>query len=412
MLHFCLSLCPLRLCATPLSFFHLCSIRVSSVAQMIAFLLAVTFTSSMIAAENNGLTPQRWRVVCRTDPSTTATISWDTATDGRQHYVRLATSDHAQRKVVVARNSGRYSDGSGYFHHARVSGLTPDTEYQLTLHSDDQTSDVLKLKTADKNESSVSIACAQGPVEQVNCADQFAPLRRALTDTGARCVAVIVQCGAAAGASDWQQWFDEYNRASDPARPLTPIVPVPGAMKRKQYAELFGMGEEETSYFHVHFGAEVGVIVLDTSISMAGRQRTWLAQTIRTERQQRRWLMACYSAAAYPATARPSRVHAHWIRLLDDFHLDLAFESEDVGYRRTAQINSGRFDPSGTVYLGLGERPYRSWRPPQRWYLAPPGAVDRATGVAWVNFSDAAMTIDATASDGRKIEQFRREPRK
>ena len=365
------------------------------------------------ANETEGLQPQRIRVLCRTDPSSTATISWDTAEQGSRHFVRLAAKGDDQPKIVVARHNGRYTGGSGYFHHARVTGLSADTEYVMTLHSDKSSSDVYRIRTTSNLDRPVSLLYTQCPIDGEHLETSLEATGRAIAAEGRKSAALVMQCDAIAGFASWRAWLDMYAEASDRSKPLLPIAPVPGKMNEVQYAEWFDLRDRETTYYRLPFGKQLGLLVLDTSISLAGRQREWLADEIKSERRKRRWMMATYAAAAYPATTRPSRVHAHWTQLFDDFHVDLACESERFGYRRSMAIRGGARDDLGTVYLGLGETPYRIWRPRQpRWYLAPPGTVDRSTGSVLLEFKDDSLTIVATATDGRRIESHRVEPRK
>ena len=397
-----------------------CSIRVSSVAKYLSVLLLTSAlldgTSASLASD--ALAPKRWRAVWRSDPTTSVTICWDTAAAGARHVVRLSAKGDDKPKVVEARRNGRYADGSGYFHQARVSGLTPGKNYWLTLHSDDASSDALRMRTSPKTDRPVTAVCFAGPPEgdamlEV-CRKAMASLGRAtLQEESGTTGLLMVQCRESKDTASWSRWLDAYQQATKESGQLLPIVPVPGGMERGAYAELFGFENQEQAYFSLSFGKELSLIVLDTSSSMAGRQRAWLVDQLKQARREHRWVMVSYASAAFPAVARPSRARAHWVSVLEDYNVDLVFEAESRGYRRTANLRDHRVEAGGVVYLGIGSADADADRfEHRRWYLEPPAVMRRESGVARLRFSRKELAWNVTEKGGDEIDPIRIEPRK
>ena len=355
------------------------------------------------------------RAVWRSDPTTSVTICWDTKAAGSRHTVRLAADGDDKPKVVEARRNGAYENGSGYFHQARVSGLEPGSNYWLTLHSDDSSSDALRLRTSPKTDRSLTVACFTAPPEHgamlEMCRDQMARVGKATADgeTGL----LVVQCATAKQGGGWSDWLDAYQRATKDSGQLVPIVPVPGAIERRVYDELFGFENQEQSYFRLNLGTDLSLLVLDTSSSMAGKQREWLVEQLKQARREHRWMMVCYADAAFPAVARPSRARAHWVSVLEDYNVDFVFEGEARGYRRTANLRDSKVEAGGVVYFGVGRSDADANRfERRRSYLEPPAVMRRESGVARLRFARKELEWEVVASGGQKIEHVRFKPRK
>ena len=174
----------------------------------------------------------------------------------------------------------------------------------------------------------------------------------------------------------------------------------------------------ERSYFALDFGDDLSIIVLDSDHTepVDGEQTRWLAAAL-SERDERRWLIACYHFPAWGTTKAPEgglpsdhrvarRIRTHWVPLLEKHRVSIVFEHDHHNYKRTHRIREDRRDDvHGILYMGDG-----SWgvstrsvpAPGEAWYLA--HAEPTRHLILGVLHPDGTAQFDALTAGGERID--------
>jgi hypothetical protein len=130
------------------------------------------------------------------------------------------------------------------------------------------------------------------------------------------------------------------------------------------------------------------------------------------ERTDREHLMAAYHIPAYPAS-KPiiyqdrSDIRQHWVPLLEEYDVDVAFEHDDHVYKRTHLLKDGEPNPDGILYIGdgaWGRELYDAKSPAERPYLAVSESVHHVLRVELSPNGDRQFR--AVDPDGTIIDRF------
>jgi hypothetical protein len=146
---------------------------------------------------------------------------------------------------------------------------------------------------------------------------------------------------------------------------------------------------------------------------VAGEQRTWLADQLRTLTETRRWVIVNYHRPAYPAVKRPGAARQQWVPLFEKYGVDLVCESDGHVLKRTVPIKVGERDPDGVVYVGEGGLGVAQRTPDtDRWYLQPPGMATSAHHVQKLTFDGDTLSYRAYGVDGEVLDTYQRSARR
>ncbi len=194
---------------------------------------------------------------------------------------------------------------------------------------------------------------------------------------------------------------------------MLPIIPTRGNHDRGPiFNSVFGLPDDDSNYFAINLGAQVRLITLNTEISTAGDQATWLAEELKQSRPGNRWLLAQYHRPAFPAVKAPSSALYSWVPLFERYDLDLACEQDGHTIKRTLPIRGNVEDATGVVYIGEGGLGVAQRTPKsERWYLQSPGMTDSASHVHILTFSADELTGVCQKLDGGVADKFVLKPR-
>lgn len=337
-----------------------------------------------------GTRPAQWRVVWTEDPATTATISWSTSLMGRDHRVRYdvrprAGTDADHAFVQATHRDGEYTRNTidrqpgAFYHHARLSGLEPSTTYWFVLESGGERSRELHFTTAPADDR---------PFALLSGGDSRTGLR-------ARCfvnrtLARLAEDPAILALSHggdyvtvgsrwdhWTRWLSHNELTTTDDGRVLPILPTRGNHEGGVlFDEVFDTpGGRGRNYFASRLSPEVTLLTLNSNISVAGDQLTWMEEQLADASQEARWLVASYHSPVYPAVKAPSEAKPFWPPLFDFYGLDVALESDGHCIKRTMPIRGDEPHPGGVTYVGEGGLgvPQRTPRT-DRWYLQGPDA--------------------------------------
>ena len=357
---------------------------------------------SLAAALGDDLQPRHGRVTWSSDPATAATISWSTRGAGEMHRVNLRPADAAESHSIACQQNGAFGgsnqDYSLYYHHAQLTGLRPDTSYQLTLESDGRLSPQLSFRTAPSDVTSMRLISGGDSRSGHDARRNINRMMAELVTQHPSILAIahggdFVMNGR--NLRQWGQWLDDHELTVSQEGRLLPVIPTRGNHDRGPlFNQVFGLSQDHKNYYGVSFGSLLRLVTLNTEASMAGDQSVWLQHELSAWRAKSQWLAVQYHRAAFPAVKWPSGAYTHWVPIFEQHRVDLVCESDGHAIKRTPSIRGSAVDPTGVVYIGeggLGVAPRMSWGP--RWYLQPPGKVGSGHHIHLLTFSRESLAI-------------------
>jgi hypothetical protein len=351
-----------------------------------------------------GTSPAQWRVIWTTDPATAATVSWSTAEPGSAHVVHYGSSpagpDGLPHRQATHRD-GAYTRHAGdestvaHYHHARLTDLAPSTTYYLQLESDGVRSRELHFTTAPTDDRPISILVG-GDSRSGWRARCLVNLAMARILTASPSVLAFSHGGDymmyGDRWDDWSAWLTHNELTTTAAGRVLPVIPTRGNHDYgAPYGEIFDdPGDPDPAYFHTHLSPHVSLLTLNSNISVAGDQLTWLESELAMTNA--RWRLASYHRPLYPAVKTPGEARAFWPPVFDEYGLDIALESDGHCIKRTMPIRADAPHEEGVVYLGEGGLgvPQRTPRTDD-WFLQPPAVVTNGHHVIQLDFSSEEL---------------------
>lgn len=312
------------------------------------------------------------------DPTTTMTVQWHT------HEQEYGDS------LLLQNPNGEWEEISGkhcrledlLIHKVTLKSLIPDREYYFRIKTDET---IYSFKTAPSNldkplkfivggdvftktklfrrmgksilQNNPDFAILSGDITCARSNLKSYPLRRWL-----KCL------------KEWKKtMITKENR-------IIPFIMVPGQkdIAPDDYDLFFTLFAFPTKklYRSLDFGNYLSLFLLDTGHfhPIEGRQTHWLSQALGS-RTQVPYRFAIYPESAYPSSSSnrtliSKKIRSHWIPLFEKYHLPIALEGHNHGYKRTHPIKAGEIDSNGVTYLSDG-----GWGAPLRkikdaWYLS------------------------------------------
>lgn len=365
--------------------------------------------------------PSQWRVIWTKQPSTRATVSWTTGKKGNEHRVSYGVRSSAGPKLtesIEPQRNGAYSSAKGeYFHHARLSGLSPSTTYDFQIESDGNKSPLMHFTTAPADDRPFRLLFGGDSRTGIDARGQVNLLMADLSEKDDQLI------GFAHGGdyiisgrswSQWSTWLSQHELTVAKSGKVLPLIPTRGNHDGGPlYDEIFDTpGGKDKNYFFTRISPKVALVTLNTEISAAGEQRSWLAQTLADLRPQVRWLLAEYHRPAWPAVKTPGAAKKFWVPLFEQYNMDLVVESDGHVIKRTVPIRNEKKDSTGIVYVGEGGLgvPQRSPKT-DRWYLQKPGMAGADHHVMRITFSKESMDYEVVLLDHSEADSMTFLPR-
>ncbi len=111
-----------------------------------------------------------------------------------------------------------------------------------------------------------------------------------------------------------ERWLTDHELTTTPAGRLLPIVPTRGNHDSAVgFEEMFAYPTLDTPYYYsTQLSSRVGLVTLNTEISVAGDQRDWLKAELPPMREKTRWLFAIYHRPAF-SSVRDVQDGALWV---------------------------------------------------------------------------------------------------
>lgn len=378
-----------------------------------------------------GIRPRHWRVVWKTDPATTAMVAWNTREQGTTHRLRWrerASDGASEGKAVAFKESpaisGRFSYGDKpgkeaklYYHDVRLTGLQPDTAYEIQFVSDDVASDTFYFVTAPTGETPFSLLFGGDSRSDretrrkmnVFIADLIA--KSETSKNAADRIVGVMHAGdyTATGTSLplWIAWMGDHETLATEAGRLIPLIPTRGNHDRgRLFNECFGFeGSDTRNWFGTSFGSLLRVVTLNTEASIAGDQALWLRDELAKSTSTYRWVLPQYHRPGYAAVKIPGGALGHWVPLFEEFSIPLVCEGDGHVIKRTVPIRRAKHDESGVVYIGEGGMGVGQRTPKDvRWFLQPPGMCASGHHVQRLKFTPDRLSYECLVFDGARGE--------
>ena len=374
------------------------------------------------------------RVLWMQNPSTEAVLSWSTPVAGEKHRVLYDTETRGGAVADYTKQSSTFKDGPftivdkdagfsapAFYHHAHLTGLSPNTTYYVAFASDDVISREFNFKTAPGED--IEFTVLAGGDSRIGTETPYLHNdRRKMNERMAQLFAsdptiiALVHGGDYCMTAQWRHiapWLADHELTTTPEGRLLPIVPTRGNHDRAiGFEEMFAWPDLKTPYYYTtQLSPKVGLVTLNTEISVAGDQRQWLADTLPVLRAANRWITAIYHRPSY-SSVRDVQDGAgrrnNWVGLFEENNVDLVYESHDHALKRTLPIRSHAPDlKNGIVYIGDGGLGVPQRTPDTtRWWLQPPGFAKSAHHVHTIHYGKEAIHVKAHGMDGEILDDF------
>jgi len=378
--------------------------------------------------------PRHVRIMWMKNPQSEAVISWSTTLPVERNMVVYDTESrggtmrlYAERSYNV--HSGPYTQAPDdltygepplYYHHAYLAGLEPATTYYFAVSSDGVDSREFHFVTAPDDGRDVSILF--GGDSRIGGSEPYLHEDRRNMNLRMKALAeandaVIAFCH---GGDFYQRaelrymrpWLTDHELTVTDAGRIIPIIPVRGNHDRAiGFEEMFWWPEREHDYhFVTQISGEVAFVTLNTEISLAGDQRTWLDIQLRKLRPENRWLYIQYHKPSYPSvrgwTDGEDRRY-YFVPLFEKYDVDIVTESHDHALKRTLPIREGGPHERGITYIGDGGLGVPQRTPdPTRWYLQGPGMTQPVHHVHLLEFTQENLRGRAYGMAGEILDDF------
>jgi len=378
--------------------------------------------------------PEHVRVLWLERPQHEAVISWTTGAAGTQHRLHLDTTPRRGNLAAYARSLPLSHSGPftltradiefgvrpGHFHHVHLNDLKPDTTYYFVAQSDGEVSREFSFRTAPAEDRTIRVVFGGdsriGGQQPYFHGDRRAMNRRivALAEEHEDVIAFI-HGGDFAQTAQWRHlalWLYDHELVVTQDGRLLPMIPARGNHDLDiGFEEAFWWpGQAGRYYYQTDLGPRVGLLTLNTEISLGGRQRQWLAERLAATRPQRRWVVASYHRPAWPsvrAFSDGASRRQFWVPLFDEHRVDLALESHDHAIKRTVPILNGAAHPEGVTYIGDGGLGVPQRDPdPTRWYLQGQGMTRATHHVHLLEFEADTLRGRAFGPGGELVDEF------
>lgn len=324
-------------------------------------LCSILFTSVMLASNS------RYRIVLTDDPATTIMIGWD-QDSGTNPTVYYGTTDFNTTwgSYPFSKTADRIVSYKGMDNNfAKLTGLTPDTNYYFVIQDSEGTSQRFWFRTAPSTNETMSFISGGDSRNNRTPRQNANKLVSKLKPTA-------VFFGGDMTNSDsngeWQDWFDDWQLTIASDGRMFPIIPARGNHEGSNDSiyNLFNTPSTDI-YYNITFGTNLYTIyTLNSEITAGGSQFSWLQNELTSDN-------AIWKSAQYHKPMRPhnffksegSDEYNNWAQLFYDEGVRLVYESDSHTVKTTWPIkpcSSGgncdegfeREDLNGTVYVGEG----------------------------------------------------------
>lgn len=334
------------------------------------FLFSLT---TLLTLGNTWSNTLHYRLSLRDDPSTSVVIGWE-QNGGSSPMVYYGTTDFGQNWASYPNTHGvdRSVTASGMDNQfARLTGLTPDTKYYFVIKDSDGTSQRFWFKTTPLGNST--------PLSVVAGGDSRAYLDDSPRENANKMVANLRPDLVLFGGDytwlntdfEWGKWMDDWQMTTTADGKMVPVMWERGnhELSAGTVYDLFDIPSTSANeYYAISVGGDfVRFYTLNTEISIAGNQTTWLESDLQANYNNHDWNIVQYHTCMRPHTTDKSNGDAQynaWSQLFYDYRVQLIVESDAHDVKTTWPVKPSTGANSedgfvldsirGSVYIGEG----------------------------------------------------------
>lgn len=337
--------------------------------------------------------PEVLYLTWKSDPATTMTIMWHTATGKTFHptvyYKRLDETSWQQAEGT----SERLCRSNIEVHQLELKNLDEDTDYLFRL-GDGELHRFRTLPNGLKRPVHVAVGG-----DAFFYKDLYEKMNREVASKSPDFVILAGDLAYVEGirralkthywkVNRWEEFFRIWSEqmVTKEGR-MIPIVPVIGnhdvcqgfdhPQKRDVFFyQVFAFPEHGIPFRTLSIGSEVSFFLLDTAhtFPIAGAQTEWLRGALQSNRGAD-YKIPVYHLPAYPSesyfhSSRSKNIRKFWIPLFQEYGVKMSMEHDNHTFKRTFPIKDGMVDQDGIIFLGDGAWGVIPLKPKRHWYLA------------------------------------------
>lgn len=304
----------------------------------------------------------------REDPSTTMVIGWDqmSGSDPIFYYDLIDQGRNINAYRMSKRPDLVVSAKGMNNNFVRLSGLQPNTVYYFIIKDNEGVTMRYSFRTAPDNPGERLSIIAGG--DSRNYREARRDANKIVSKLRPHCIMFGGDFTAGDTATEWQEWFDDWQETIGSDGRLFPIIVTRGNHEASNgtLIELFDVKSPDIYYALTLGGDLLRIYTLNTLVPSGGNQGAWLERDLKASANVT-WKFAQYHHPMRPHTAiKPDRDELlfNWATLFHQHGVNLAVECDGHVVKSTYPIRPSsepgsdkgfiRDDEAGTVYVGEG----------------------------------------------------------
>lgn len=286
--------------------------------------------------------PQFVRLSWNDDPSTTAAVVWHTDGAVSGAGVEYGASDK-YGKFAAAENY-QIDKFDGWFHRAKLTGLTPGSTVHYRVGSSSGRSEDAAFMTAPAGDEPFSFVLeGDSRHEYEGIGAGYTELITALQKEAPAFVLDSGDYTFSSQAKEWVQWL----KAGEPINPTTPRLTTFGnhEMIEKNYFSLMDLPDaNEEKWYSLDYGP-LHIVSLYTGFgSVDSATRAWLEKDLAASKAK--WKLAFFHMPPYNAGHHGDNdirleVRDEWVPLFEKYGVDVVAGGHDHNYQNFGFIKAG-----------------------------------------------------------------------
>ncbi|PKV52897.1 putative secreted protein (Por secretion system target) [Aquimarina sp. MAR_2010_214] len=330
--------------------------------------VTATFTEAPVISTST----EKYRLTWRGNTSTTMVVGWNQVR-GTNPVVHYGTTDFGSNAASypLSKTVDRTVSSKGMSNnYARLTGLQADTAYYFVIKDSEGVSKRFWFKTAPSDPNTRLSIVAGGDSRNNRTPRQNA--NKLVAKIRPHAVLFGGDMTSSSSSSQWQNWFEDWQLTIGSDGRMIPVVAARGNHeKSNDIRDLFDIPTAAGGeYYALSFGGSLmRTYTLNTEVTPAGTQGTWLANDLTSNSANHTWAVAQYHRATRPhepGKSEQNDQYEAWSKPFYTHAVQLVMESDSHVVKRTWPIKPSTAtgsdegfvrvdsDPKRAIYVGEG----------------------------------------------------------